>query len=299
MTVAREELFRRLYYALYGKGRILRKCNQCGTVSKVTAAFVSSEPCSREDCEAVDSRELTEDEFLTELNKDMDYLPAMRRELTLSQEVQRFIDTACQNTHDFSAEDRRGEEQRQAASVVALIVEDIVASRETLTDVKFTSIDKLVQTNPGLIESFLDDRFTRELISKIPGYVDRTLQFSRLHAPDIPSSVTNSYLSEAVRAYILGLPQASVALGRAALEQGLKERLGRQQSGEFVTFQELLKDAKKWNVLDRTMELCAREVANAGDLVMHEKPATLSEALDVLIKLRGLLEHIYSVDGHY
>jgi len=32
---------------------------------------------------------------------------------------------------------------------------------------------------------------------------------------------------------------------------------------------------------------------------MHEKPATLPEALEVLYKLRGLLEHIYSVEGHY
>jgi hypothetical protein len=263
------------------------------------AEFVSSEPCSREDCEAVDSRELTEGEFLTALNRDKDYLPAMRRELTLSQEVQIFIDTACQNAHDFSGGDRREEELRQTASVVALIVEDIVASRETLTDSKLASVDKLVESNPGLIGSFLDDRFTRELISKIPGYVDRTLELSRLHASDTPSSLTNSYLCEAVRTYIFGLPQASVALSRAALEQGLKEKLGRQQSGEFIKFQDLLREASKWNILDRTMELCAREVANAGDVVMHEKPATLPEAYEVLCKLRGLLEHIYSVEGHY
>ena len=126
----------------------------------------------------------------------------MRRELTLSQEVQIFIDTACQNAHDFSGGDRREEERRQGASLIALIVEDIVASRETLTYGKFASVDKLVESNPGLIGSFLDDRFTRELIGKIPGYADRTLQLSRLHASDTPSGLTNSYVCEAVNLHI-------------------------------------------------------------------------------------------------
>ena len=62
---------------------------------------------------------------------------------------------------------------------------------------------------------------------------------------------------------------------------------------------ELLKEARKYKLLDRTMELCARDVANAGDGVLHEKPTTDSKALEVLDKLRGLLQHIYSVTGRY
>ena len=138
--------------------------------------------------------------------------------------------------------------------------------------------------------------FTRDLIDKVSGCVDRTLQLSRLQASSKASSITNGYLREAVRTYILGLPQASVALSRAALEQALKEKLALQLSGEFIKFQDLLKEARKWNILDGTMEMCARDVANAGDEVMHEKPTTLPRALEVLDQLRALLRHVYSVE---
>ena len=222
----------------------------------------------------------------------------MSRELTLSEYVQSFIETEdSQITGDLSPEDRK--EHEQALNVIRVIVDDIITSRETLTDSKLVAVEKLVESEPELVKDFLDDRFTRDLIDKVSGCVDRTLQLSRLQATGKASSITNGYLREAVRTYILGLPQASVALSRAALEQALKEKLARQLSGEFITFQDLLKEAKKWNILDGTMEMCARDVANAGDEVMHEKPTTLPRALEVLDQLRGILHHVYSVEGHY
>jgi len=46
-------------------------------------------------------------------------------------------------------------------------------------------------------------------------------------------------------------------------------------------FQDLLEEARKWNILDATMEMWAGDVANGGDEVMHEKPTTLPRALEV------------------
>lgn len=222
----------------------------------------------------------------------------MRREPRLSELVQTFIEAEdSENTLQLSPEERL--ENEQTSKKVAVIVDDIITSRETITDGKLAAIEKLVEGAPELIKDLLDDHFTRDLIGKVSGYVNRTLQLSRVQSSGQPSSITNGYLREAVRTYILGLPQASVALSRAALEQALKEQLALQLSGEFIKFQDLLKEAKKWNILDSTMELCAREVANAGDEVMHERPTTLPAALEVLDKLRGLLQHIYSTEGHY
>jgi len=51
------------------------------------------------------------------------------------------------------------------------------------------------------------------------------MELSRLEGSRIPSSVTNGYLREAVRTYILGLPQASIALCRAALNRPSKRIL--------------------------------------------------------------------------
>jgi hypothetical protein len=222
----------------------------------------------------------------------------MKNDDTLSGEVQAFIATIDAECRFGNTPEER-ETNERAQRFIDIIVDDLISSREALTDNKLAIIDKLVQSTPELIADFLDSRFTRDVIDAVPGYVKRIMQLSRLEGAAIPSNVTNGYMREAVRTYVFGLAQASTALSRAALEQALKERLGMQLSGDFIKFQDLLKEARKWNILDDVMEQCARDVANAGDDVMHDRPANLSKALEVLDKLRGLFRHIYSTEGHY
>ena len=93
---------------------------------------------------------------------------------------------------------------------------------------------------------------------------------------------------------ILGLPQASVALSRAALEQALKEGIGYQSTRTFVEMNDLLDEAETARVIDRTVRKMAREVADDADEVLHEKPTNLVKAYDVLVKLRGVLKHVYA-----
>jgi len=217
----------------------------------------------------------------------------MSRELTFSQYVQSFIETEdWQATHDLSPEDRK--EHEQALKEIRVIVDEIITSRETITDSKLVAVEKLVEVEPELIKNFLDDRFTRDLIDKVSGCVDRTLQLSRLQASGKASSITNGYLREAVRTYILGLPQASVALSRAALEQALKEGIGYQSTRTFVEMNNLLDEAESARVIDRTVRKMARELADDADDVLHEKPTTLAKAYEVLVKLRGVLQHVYA-----
>lgn len=86
-----------------------------------------------------------------------------------------------------------------------------------ITDTKLEAVEQLVATAPNLVGDFLDDYFTREVISAVPGYVERTLQLSRLEAERLPSNVTNGYLKEAVRTYILGIaPSLGCALSGSA-----------------------------------------------------------------------------------
>jgi hypothetical protein len=155
-------------------------------------------------------------------------------------------------------------------------------------------IEKLVVKISDAIASFLDDRYTRDVVAAVPGYVRRTMELSHLESSRLPSKITNGYLREAVRTYISGLPQASVALCRAAMEQALKENIGYQGTGTFVKMDDLLDEAETAGVIDRTMRRGAREIANAADDVLHEKPADLEKAYEVLIKLRGVLQHIYA-----
>lgn len=57
---------------------------------------------------------------------------------------------------------------------------------------------------------------------------------------------------------------------------------------------DLLVEAQTGGVIDKAHQQLAREVADAADDVLHEKPTTLSNALDVLVKMRGVLQFIYS-----
>ncbi len=222
----------------------------------------------------------------------------MPHDPTLSEEVQTWIESRdLEYELELPPEERQeAAEGRKAAEVIAALV---IKSRETLADDTLKGIESLVRSDPDLVTHFLDERFTHEVIDAVPGYVSRIMQLSRMDAARIPSSVTNTYLREATRTFILGLPQASIALCRAALEQSLKENLGLQLSGSFIKFHELLEEAEKWHLLDGFTKRIARDLAKAADDVLHEKPATMEEAGQLLDQLRGLLQHIYSAQGRY
>jgi hypothetical protein len=140
---------------------------------------------------------------------------------TLSQEVQTYIEHLDYwDDRDLSPEERQEAEKRR--EVIKVIVSDIIKSRETLTESKLQVIESLVQSDPDLVGHFLDEFYTREVGDAVWGYVRRTLQLSRMVASRSASRATNTYFREATRTFVLGLPQACVAVCRAALEQGLK-----------------------------------------------------------------------------
>jgi len=196
---------------------------------------------------------------------------------------------------------QRRKEQERAENLAKNVVRYVLASRETLlpNHPVLTQLETLVQEAPDLVADLLDEHYTRQLLGEIPGYVQRTLEFSRLETERVPSEITTTYLREAVRTYIYGLPQACVALSRAALEQSLKETLGRQGSGERLGFQGLVDQAVTWNVLDKPTARMARNLANEGDSVLHEGPTNLEKAREVLVGIRGLVQQIYSSKGGY
>jgi hypothetical protein len=163
------------------------------------------------------------------------------------------------------------EEEEKFTKLVKAVVDDLINSREMLIESKLASIEKIVVSHPDLIASFLDEQFTRKVIDAVPGNVRRTMELSRLEGSRIPSSVTNGYLREAVRTYILGLPQASIALCRAALEQAIKENLGYRTS-TVVEMNSLLDEAETAHVIDKTVRTMAREVAIEANGVLHENP---------------------------
>ena len=179
------------------------------------------------------------------------------------------------------------------------IAKEIIAGREAFTDEEFAIWEKCLQNEPEITEAEVDRVLSLRVLEDVPAMVNRLVSLSKLTAARIPSGQTAVYISEAARAYVYGLTQASAAMSRAALEQALKENLGRQGDGSFISFQELVEDAKKWNILDGITAKQVRDLAKKADLVLHERPIDLNGARDVLIEVRGLLQEIYSVSGKF
>ena len=121
----------------------------------------------------------------------------MTRNWKFSQQVQSFLDS-LDGEDNYNSSPEEGEEMRNTRATVRFIVDDVIASRETLTDNKMAAIEKLVAQMPDVISHILDDRYTRDVIDAVPGYVRRTMELSRIEGSQIRSKVTNGYLSVAV-----------------------------------------------------------------------------------------------------
>jgi hypothetical protein len=79
------------------------------------------------------------------------------------------------------------------------------------------------------------------------------------------------------------------------MEQAPKEELGHQGRKIFVDMNGLLDEAEGGNVIDGVIRKIARKIASDADLVLHEEPADAARAYEVLLMLRGVLQHIYAV----
>jgi hypothetical protein len=181
-----------------------------------------------------------------------------------------------------------------------VIIPELLGPRETLVSGDFTVSEKFEEQNRQSSERFLDEHYTIAGLKSVGSLVDRTMKLTRLRATATPSKQTNRYISEASRAYIYGFSMASVAMSRAALEQGLKERLALQNSGQFLELKWLILEASKWNLLSKTGQEAARDLARRGNDVIHEKPTeSEASAFEILTGVRSLLEEIYSSAGSY
>ncbi|WP_164981340.1 DUF4145 domain-containing protein [Silvibacterium dinghuense] len=215
----------------------------------------------------------------------------MKRELSTSE----FLITQIESRDDAFTPEERAQAEKDRAFTEA-VARNIIKARTDRVDKSLAALEVLVRDSEGheLIAGTLNNFYTREALDAIPSQVDRTLRLAKLEIQITPSAVTNSYLREAIRTYILGLPQASVALSRAALEQALKEGMGYQSTKTIVEMKGLLDEAESGIGLDRSVRKLAEEVAKAGNDVLHEKPTTLEDAFNVLIKMRGVFESIYA-----
>jgi hypothetical protein len=221
-------------------------------------------------------------------------------ELLLSKELMRYAkELELEYYEEFLPPEER-EEARRTQSFKIDVTHLIILCQEKLVLNDEGVPDSFVEQHREIVERWLDEHYSFIQLENISGLIRRTLQLSTLTAKDTPSAQTNLYISEASRAYIHGFQNASVAMSRAALEQAVKERLGRQGDGEENMLGSLLKDAKKWKILSKTGAECAWDLKEKTNKVLHESPVKDEEAaLEILVGVRSLLEEIYTADGRF
>lgn len=148
----------------------------------------------------------------------------------------------------------------------------------------------------GFFEDQFDEYYTRSLLERIPKMVARTMRLSRLVPRKLPSSATDLYLREATRSYIFGFWQASVALSRAALEQGLRESIRGVLGRTVIKLSELLRASQRLKppLLDRVHEKLASQVELCGNRVLHGEPTGERNAWETLNAARRVLLYLHA-----
>jgi HEPN domain-containing protein len=278
MAITREEFKRQLYYRVNGDGRRLCKCRKCGRGPvSIVAGAVSSEPCDNEDCGAIDWRDLTEEEFVsdTTLMSDLLTLPSSY---------------LASKIGDLYESDVESEEWIKS---LKKLVEGLEGFGDEAT-ARWLRLN--IEKYPKIVEYLLDEFYSRDFLKKARKIVDRTIQLTAMIPKSTPDKGVNLYLREATRCYIGGFWESSVALSRTTLEIALRHRLEEGQ-GFLPTddkFETVIEYAYLCRVIDHVHHEMAEDVRKKGNDVVHGSPTNEEIAGRVLSSTRGVLDYLYS-----
>jgi hypothetical protein len=152
----------------------------------------------------------------------------------------------------------------------------------------------LKKATPDAVEMFLDECYTRQLLSLIPQLVRRTMKLGIIIADEITPAAANVFLHEASRAYVFGFWQACIALARAAVEEALREqfkaKFGTQTN---ASLDQLAETCTRSRILDKAHADLAGRVRESGNRVLHGKPSNEKQAWASLTAARGVLAYLF------
>jgi len=137
----------------------------------------------------------------------------------------------------------------------------------------------------------LDEFYCRDLLKTVPDIVERTVKLSHLTLSCISDSEF-VHLREAAKCYIFGLPQAAVALARAALEECCRKKRAKFQGKKTVAEQDLIDlidDLARTKDLSREGRISAHKVREAANKVLHDQAAGSPHALAVIENARAAI----------
>lgn len=183
----------------------------------------------------------------------------------------------------------QAELREQFTGIVRLMME----SREGFTDENIDALERIARkVDERLVREQFDEVITRQLLGGVKEMVERFERLSRFEATKPLTTAATIYLREAVRTYVFGFPQASVALSRAALARGIRDQLiAAPESAHLSGWIDQI--ATEYSIDDAVTQM-AKRAASTGNNVMHNKPVTASESFDCLVSVRKFLGIIYS-----
>jgi hypothetical protein len=137
----------------------------------------------------------------------------------------------------------------------------------------------------------LDQFYSKELLTAVPGFVERTQDLRTLTFAGVADPESLAYLREAATCYIYGLFLATAALARGAMELRLRAQLGALAGRQVVADLDLkqLLDRYGERVLGKQGMKLATTVRVTGNQVLHERAVGSSEALEVLEGARTVI----------
>jgi len=138
----------------------------------------------------------------------------------------------------------------------------------------------------------LDEFYCRDILKEVPAIVERTLKLSHLTLSGISDSEF-VYLREAANCYIFGLPEAAVALARAAVEDCLRSKLAKFFGKDTVAradLKDLLDNlAPRGKTLSREGRILAHKVRVAANDVLHPPATGQVDAMGVIEAARAVI----------
>jgi hypothetical protein len=104
-----------------------------------------------------------------------------------------------------------------------------------------------------------------------------------------------SYLRESTKCWLYGFHGASVALGRACLEEALKARLPARDTVKGTTLEIMIDAARRRGILDDCMAKVAHDTVrqNANDF-LHGEGISEKKSRETLDATRSLVEQVFS-----
>lgn len=141
----------------------------------------------------------------------------------------------------------------------------------------------------------------------LKGRVTRDTQAMATRASKLPLMIlrnsplpeVRTCLADVAQCYLYGQFRAAILLSRAALEAALRGRLPPMDQPDRLA--RVIEECRKRKILDERERVVAEHIKRSGDSVAHPPGDRVAyrpideegRATEVLIKLRGLIEHLY------